>query len=167
MVGTRPRPSEGLEILRGHRLHERLVGFRGDSVGVPMIFWLKHFFSNWGPHRGCRGGGPCLGYSFSPPITVALDRTFEGEFGGPERRYCGKQFRRSSFICTAFLSWARCIGYPRRIDNIILFPPRKYLSLLVWLPAIIMFIVYSFDPTLSKPLSHTLIWISLAFFFYT
>jgi hypothetical protein len=27
-----------------------------------------------------------------------------------------------------------------------------------------MFIVYSFDPSLSKPLSQTLIWISIAFY---
>lgn len=130
-----------------------------------MIFWLKHFFSNWGPHKeAAEEVGLVSVISLAPLLLLPLIEHLRANLEVPTtilwQAISSGQLYLYSFSLLGTLHW---LSQKDRAD-INRFPPRKYLSLLVWLPAIIMFIVYSFDPTLSKPLSHTLIWISIAFY---
>jgi hypothetical protein len=130
-----------------------------------MFFWTKHFFSKATPHReAAEEVGLVCGISLVPLLLLPLIEHLRSNLEVPStilwQAISSGQLYLYSFAMLGTLHW---LSQKDRSD-VIKFPPRKYLSLGVWLPAIIMFIVYSFDPTLSKPLSQTLIWFSILFY---
>jgi hypothetical protein len=130
-----------------------------------MFFWTKHFFSNAAPHKdaGQEIFFVC-GISLVPLLLLPLIEHLRSNLDVPAtilwQAISSGQLYLYSFALLGTLHW---LSQKDRNDQS-LFPPRKYLTLFVWVPAIIMFIVYSFDPSLSKPLSRTLIWISILFY---
>lgn len=128
-----------------------------------MLFWMKHFFSNWGSHKEAAEEVALVSViSLVPLLLLPLIEHLRSNLGVQItvlwQAISAGQLYLYSFSLLGTLHWLS----QKDRANLHRFPPRKYLSLFVWLPAIIMFIVYSFDPTLSKPLSHTLVWISIA-----
>jgi hypothetical protein len=130
-----------------------------------MFVWVRHFFSNTEPHQeAAQEVGLVCGISLVPLLLLPLIEHLRSNLDVPAtvlwQAISSGQLYLYSFSLLGTLHW---LSQKDRNDLSGL-PPRKYLSLLVWLPAIIMFIVYSFDPTLSKPLTSTLIWISVFFY---
>src|SRR5690242_7481428 len=130
-----------------------------------MWFWIKHFFSGSGQHKdAAQEVGFVCGISLVPLLLLPLIEHLRSNLEVPAtvlwQAISSGQLYLYSFALLGTLHW---LSQKDRADRAA-FPPRKYLSLCVWLPAIIMFIVYSFDPSLSKPLSRTLIWISICFY---
>jgi hypothetical protein len=130
-----------------------------------MFFWTKHFFSDSEPHKdAAQEVGLVCGISLVPLLLLPLIEHLRLNLDFPNdvlwQAISSGQLYLYSFALLGTLHW---LSQKDRKD-LNRFPPRKYLSLFVWLPAIIMFIVYSFDPSLSKPLSQTLIRISIGFY---
>lgn len=130
-----------------------------------MFFWTKHFFSDLEPHKDASQEVALVcGISLIPLLLLPLIEHLRSNASIPInvlwQAISSGQLYLYSFSLLGTLHW---LSHKDRAD-LPRFPPRKYLSLLVWVPAIIMFIVYSFDPSLSKPISHTLIWISIGFY---
>lgn len=130
-----------------------------------MGFWIKYFFSDSEPHKdAAQEVGLVCGIALVPllllPLIEHLRSHLEITASVLWLAISSGQLYLYSFALLGTLHW---LSQKDRSDRAS-FPPRKYLSLFVWLPAIIMFIVYSFDPSLSKPLSETLISISIAFY---
>lgn len=131
-----------------------------------MFFWTKHFFSQPEAHKNAiQEVGLVCGISLVPLLLLPLIEHLRKNLDFPNdvlwQAISSGQLYLYSFSLLGTLHWLS----QKDREDLGKFPPRKYLSLCVWLPAIIMFIVYSFDPTLSKPLSSTLIHISIAFYF--
>jgi hypothetical protein len=130
-----------------------------------MMFWFKHFVSSTAPHKeaGQEVSLVC-GISLVPLLLLPLIEHLRSNVEIPGnvlwQAVSSGQLYLYSFSLLGTLHWLA----EKDREQFLRFPPRKYLSLFVWVPAIIMFIVYSFDPSLSKPLSHTLIWTSIAFY---
>jgi len=130
-----------------------------------MLFWLRHFFSDAEPHKdSAQEVSLVCGIALVPLLLLPLIEHLRSSLDVPVavlwQAISSGQLYLYSFAMLGTLHW---LSQKDSVDHPA-FPPRKYLSLFVWLPAIIMFIVYSFDPSLSKPLSHTLIWISIVFY---
>lgn len=130
-----------------------------------MFFWIRHFFSGSEHHKdAAQEVGLVCGIALVPLLLLPLIEHLRSNLDVPAtvlwQAVSSGQLYLYSFALLGTLHW---LSQKDRADRAS-FPPRKYLSLFVWLPAIIMFIVYSFDPSLSKPLSQTLIWISIAFY---
>jgi hypothetical protein len=130
-----------------------------------MLFWIKHFFSGPEHHKdAAQEVGLVCGVALAPLLLLPLIEHLRSNLGVPAtvlwQAISSGQLYLYSFALLGTLHW---LSQKDRADRAS-FPPRKYLSLCVWLPAIIMFIVYSFDPSLSKPLSRTLLWISIVFY---
>lgn len=130
-----------------------------------MFFWVRYFFSGSEPHKeAAQEVGLVCGIALAPLLLLPLIEHLRSNLEVPAtvlwQAISSGQLYLYSFALLGTLHW---LSQKDRADRAS-FPPRKYLSLCVWLPAIVMFIVYSFDPSLSKPLSQTLIWISIAFY---
>ena len=130
-----------------------------------MWFWIRHFFSGREQHKdAAQEVSLVCGIALAPLLLLPLIEHLRSNLEVPAtvlwQAISSGQLYLYSFALLGTLHW---LSQKDRADRVV-FPPRKYLTLCVWLPAIIMFIVYSFDPTLSKPLSHTLIWISIWFY---
>jgi hypothetical protein len=130
-----------------------------------MWFWIKHFFSSAEPHqKAAEEVAFVCGISLIPLLLLPLIEHLRSSLGVPGdilwQAISAGQLYLYSFGLLGTLHWLS----QKDREDLAKFPPRKYLSLVVWLPAIIMFIVYSFDPFLSKPLSQTLVWTSIAFY---
>jgi hypothetical protein len=130
-----------------------------------MFFWIRHFFSGSEHHKdAAQEVGLVCGIALVPLLLLPLIEHLRSNLDVPAtvlwQAVSSGQLYLYSFALLGTLHW---LSQKDRADRAS-FPPRKYLSLFLWLPAIIMFIVYSFDPSLSKPLSQTLIWISIAFY---
>ena len=130
-----------------------------------MFFWIKHFFSDSEPHKdAAQEVGLVCGISLVPLLLLPLIEHLRSNLGFPNdvlwQAISSGQLYLYSFSLLGTLHWLS----QKDRNDLSSFPPRKYLSLFVWLPAIIMFIVYSFDPSLSKPLSLTLIRFSIGFY---
>lgn len=135
----------------------------GDGSG--MFFWSKHFFSSLEAHKdAAQEVGLVCGISLVPLLLLPLIEHLRTHADLPNyvlwQAISSGQLYLYSFSLLGTLHWLS----QKDRDDLSGFPPRKYLSLCVWLPAIIMFIVYSFDPSLSKPLSLTLVQISIGFY---
>lgn len=127
-----------------------------------MFFWTKHFFSEADPHKQAAQEVLFVcGLSLFPllvlPLVAHLRNTSDIPSGALLEAISFGQLYLYSFSLLGTLHW---LSQKDREDND-RFPPRKYLTVLVWAPAIVGFIVYSADPALNKPLSSTLIWISV------
>ncbi len=130
-----------------------------------MFFWVRYFFSGSEPHKeAAQEVGLVCGIALVPLLLLPLIEHLRSNLEVPAtvlwQAISSGQLYLYSFALLGTLHW---LSQKDRADRPY-FPPRKYLSLCVWLPAIIMFIVYSFDPSLSKRLSRTLILISIIFY---
>ena len=130
-----------------------------------MLFWVRHFFSESEPHQqAAQEVGLVCGISLVPLLLLRLIEHLRSNLEVPAtvlwQAISSGQLYLYSFALLGTLHWLS----QKDRDDLIRFPPRKYLSLCVWLPVIISFIIYSFDPSLSKPLSRTLVWISMLFY---
>src|SRR4051812_20571119 len=130
-----------------------------------MLFWTKHFFSGADSHKeAAQEVGLVCGISLVPLLLLPLIEHLRSNLEIPGtvlwQAISSGQLYLYSFSLLGTLHWLS----QKDRNDLTKFPPRKYLSLFVWLPAIIMFIVYSFDPSLSRPLSQTLIWISICLY---
>jgi hypothetical protein len=130
-----------------------------------MRFWLNHFFSKNAPHKEAYQEVLIVcGLSLVPllflPLIAQLRSTSEITGNVLLQAISSGQLYLYSFSLLGTLHW---LSQKDRAD-LSIFPPRKYFSLLVWLPAVVGFIVYSADPSLSKPLSPVLVCISIAIY---
>jgi hypothetical protein len=136
-----------------------------------MFFWAKHFFSAAEPHKdAAEEVFVVCGVSLMPLLLLPFIEHLRSKFELPGswdkaidivwQAISSGQLYLYSFGLLGTLHW---LSQRDRAD-IFRFPPRKYLSLIVWLPAVLMFIVYSYDPALTKQLSRTLIWTSIYFY---
>lgn len=130
-----------------------------------MFFWTKHFFSEPDPHKEAAQEVLFVcGLSLFPllilPLVTHLRNNAEIPTGAILEAISFGQLYLYSFSLLGTLHW---LSQKDRAD-LSRFPPRKYFTVLVWLPAIVGFIVYSSDPALNKPLSSTLIWMSIVIY---
>jgi hypothetical protein len=125
-----------------------------------MKFWLTKFFSDKAAHKEAveEVFFVCL-ISLIPLFALPLIDELRGTLGGNLfwSAVSAGQLYLYSFSLLGTLYWL-CQKEHRHLAR---FPPRKYLMLLILLPSILILIVYSFDPAMSKPLTTKLVIISM------
>jgi amino acid transporter len=130
-----------------------------------MKFWLSMFFSDKNAHKLAAEEVffVCiisLLPLFALPVIDELRGTQQGPFslgGLLFSAISAGQLYLYSFTLFGTLFWL-CQNDHEFFER---FPPRRYLMLLVLVPAALILIVYSFDPSMSKPLSQRLVRISV------
>jgi hypothetical protein len=131
-----------------------------------MKFWLTKFFSDKSAHKEAAEEVffVCL-ISLIPLLALPLIEELREKSGRAFEignlfwsAISSGQLYLYSFALLGTLYWL-CQKDHTHFDR---FPPRKYFMLFILLPSILILIVYSFDPAMSKPLSTRLVAISIA-----
>lgn len=131
------------------------------------MFWFKQFFSNAGSHR--RAFEEVFVISLVAifpllllPFIASLKASAEAPFDWSQTLWSAVssgQLYLYSFSTFGTIIWLCVEDFEKA------FPPRKYFVLASVLSGFICLLVYSIDPTLTKPLNRVVVYTSIAIYF--
>jgi uncharacterized membrane protein len=123
-----------------------------------MRFWFRRFFSDWNAHLQAAEEVffVCV-IALIPLIALAVIdqlRTTGIEVSHLfQEAIAAGQLYLYSFALLGTLFWL-C---QKEHENLARFPPRKYLMFFVFVPSVLILVIYAIDPTMSKPLRPTFV----------
>jgi hypothetical protein len=128
-----------------------------------MRFWLKQFFSDGKAHwKAVEEVFFVCGISLIPLFMLAIIDQLRQASPSASELFWGAiasgQLYLYSFSLFGTLFWL-C---QKEHENFPRFEPRRYLTLLVFVPSVLIVIIYSIEPSMSKPLSHGFVGASFA-----
>jgi hypothetical protein len=123
-----------------------------------MKFWLRQFFSDRSAHRlAAEEVFFVCAISLLPLIMLAVIDQFRQESTSVSGLFWNAigagQLYIYSFSLLGTLFWL-C---QKEHENFERFEPRRYLMFLIWIPSVLIILIYALDPTLSVPLKHNFV----------